>query len=72
MRKARWCRVGRCKECDKVGVSGYTFWQVCTSQTLVHVPRTFDENGREVMLTNPNRTTTTYECSMGHKWSETV
>ena len=60
----------KCPECVKEGKKSKVFIGTST-RTLMYWQPHYDEDG--VLHSNdPNKTTTDYSCSNGHKWSVTT
>ncbi len=60
----------KCPECVKRGNKSKVYVG-CSSTTLVGWIPYYDEDGKFVS-NDPNTTTTSYSCSLGHRWSETA
>ena len=59
-----------CKECEGEGKSySVTEPQYGTTTLMGITPGYWDEAGEYHEPHNPNRTTTTYQCSNGHSWN---
>ncbi len=58
----------KCPECVAEGERSKVYPHE-SHRTLLAVQRYFDEDGT-YHSHDPNKTTTKYECSRGHKWSE--
>lgn len=59
-----------CPECQKAGQPSKVYVGI-SRETCIGVTQFYDEGGKWHNH-NPNRTTTEYTCSEGHKWTETT
>lgn len=58
-----------CAECRDEGERSRVY-PGPTTRTLMAGHRYYDEDGR-LHISDPNKTTTAYVCSRGHRWEET-
>ena len=59
-----------CEQCEEEGKK-YTVTEGMSTTTLMGIiPAYWDEDGNYHQSVNPNKTTTEYYCSNGHKWTQ--
>ena len=58
-----------CPECARLGLKSCVNIIGGTSTMLGWLPLYYDEDGNAVRGKDPNKITTRFECSNGHKWT---
>lgn len=59
-----------CQKCKDEGLTSRVYIGMSTRTLMGKPPDYYDEQGKLVVAKDPNRTTTEYSCSNGHKWIE--
>ena len=58
----------KCPECVELGKRSTVHPGASTTTLMNYTPGYYDEDGEWVEMPDPNRVTTEYSCSNGHKW----